>query len=200
MYYKFFTLIICLIISAQLCRAQVKTVQSDEQATLFIAYELGEAAFNKFQSLSGEIGINFPNKQSLRLTHMNVNLTEQHLSSSFAGAVDGSDVKGKLFGFELFYDFPAILDNLYLGPSLGYYNNNYEHTILNQKLRQKSVTLGVGISYQESDIFNIKGLYYRFSIPIRTHLNPSEKTNLGDSVINKNNIDNNIWLFIGYEF
>ena len=67
-----------------------------------MAIELGKGAFNKFQSYSGEIDIQLSDDHLLRLVHMIVYLTEQHLSSSFAGAVDDPDVEGKFFGFEVF--------------------------------------------------------------------------------------------------
>jgi len=54
----------------------------------------------------------------IRLTHMNVNLTEEHLSSEFARAVDGDNVEGKLFGFEAFYDLPVLTKGLYISAYL----------------------------------------------------------------------------------
>ena len=200
MYYKISSVIIGILTIVTLSYGQVEIITPEERKKIFIAYEFGEAAFNKMQSLSGEVGIRFSNQQSLRLTHMNVNLTEKHLRSSFAAAVDGSSVKSKLFGFELFYNFPIFTKGLSIGPSVGYYKNEYEHTIIDKHIEQKSTTIGLGISYKESNVFHIDGLYYRFSIPIRTHFNPSDKTVIGDSTVNKNTIDNNIWLFVGYEF
>lgn len=180
--------------------SQSQEPEQIERIKVFAAYELGEAAFNKFQSFSGEIGIRFPNNHQLRMTHMNVGLTEQHLSSGFAGAVDGDDVEGDFFGFELFYDFPIRWKGLYIAPSVGYYRNKYRHKSLPESLSNRSATLGLGISYQEIDIFKVKGLYYRFSIPMRTHLNPIKETSLGSTLVKNNSFDNNIWVFIGYEF
>lgn len=172
----------------------------NESSKVFIAYEIGEAIFNKFQSLSGEIGIRFKNQHLLRLTHVNLNLTEEHLSSGFAGAVDGDNVKGKQFGFEAFYDFPIFFNSLYIGPSIGYYKNEYQHTILNERLENSSFSFGSSLSIRETNIFKLKGLYYSFSIPIRINLNPIEETNLGSAIIKNSTWDNSIWLFIGYEF
>lgn len=180
--------------------AQDDPTPSKQDVTPFIAYELGEAVFNKFQSYSGEIGIQFSNDHLLRLVHMNVHLTEQHLSSSFAGSVDGPDVEGKFFGFELFYDLPIITEGIYLGPSLGYYKSEYNHLVLTESYMKETTTIGVGISYRETDIFGVKGLYYTFSIPMRISLNATEETLLGETVINNDRFDNNIWLFIGYRF
>lgn len=182
------------------CIAQEENVAQDNRLEFFVAYEFGEAAFNKFRSLSGEIGIKLQNEHLLRLTHMNVNLTEAHLSSSFAGAVDGDDVEGKFFGFEAFYDFPILLKGLYVGPSIGYYKNEYHHILLDQNLKNNTFTLGLGISYSETNIFKIDGLYYRLSIPFRISLNPIEETVLGETTINNDTFEQNIWFFIGYEF
>ena len=71
----------------------------------FIAYDFGEAAFNQFKSLGSEIGVRLKNDHLLRLAYTNLYLSEKHLSSDFAKAVDGNNVKGKQVGFELFYDF-----------------------------------------------------------------------------------------------
>lgn len=171
-----------------------------ERGQFFMGLEVGEAVFNKFQSYSGEIGFKRSNLHLVRLVHMNVGLTEQHLSSSFAGAVDGPDIEGSFFGFEGFYDIPVFVKGLYVAPSVGYFKNEYNHTILNEEIQNQSATLGIGISYRESDIFQVKGLYYMLSIPMRRTLNPIEDTSLGVSVIKDNSFDNNIWLFVGYEF
>lgn len=192
------TILLCFI-CLQTLQAQDGSTQEKKRIKVFAAYEIGEAAFNKFQSLSGEIGIRFPNNHQLRLTHMNVGLTEEHLSSGFAGAVDGDNVEGDMFGFELFYDFP-VWKGLQIAPSIGYYKNDYRHTSISATLSNKSVTLGAAISYQEVDIFKLRGLYYRFSIPMRTTLNPIEETSLGAAVIQNNHFGNNIWMFIGYQF
>ncbi|WNJ19162.1 hypothetical protein [Pontibacter sp. G13] len=166
----------------------------------FVALEVGEALFNSMQSISGEVGLRFPNRHQLRLTHMNVWLTEGHLSSGFAGAVKGEGVEGRFLGFEVFYDFLIWKKGLYLGPSVGYYRNSYTHTKLDSELSNRSATIGAAISFQEIDLFRVKGLYYRVSIPFRTPLNPIEETPMGNAIVSDNRLDNNIWLFIGYEF
>ncbi|MBB6461856.1 hypothetical protein [Flammeovirga kamogawensis] len=166
----------------------------------FIAYDFGEAAFNKFKSLGSEIGVRFKNDHLLRLAYTNLHLSEEHLSSNFAKAVDGEKVKGKQVGYEVFYDFPVFAKGLYVSPSMGYYTHEYQHTQLDEQLNNSSFTFGSAISYTETDLFKIKGLYYRFSIPLRFHLTPIEETQLGDTTINSNTFDNSICFFIGYEF
>ncbi|GAB5557980.1 MAG: hypothetical protein SchgKO_21930 [Schleiferiaceae bacterium] len=175
----------------------------------FIGYDLGEAMFNSFQSLSGEVGVSLPNRHLIRLVHMNVNLTEQHLSSDFVATVDGDNVEGKMLGFELFYSYPLFQwregdQGFYVSPSLGVYNNQYWHTELDERLDHTSGTAGFELSFREVNPFKtqgaFKGLYYTVSLPFRFHFSPHDKTQLGNTTISSNAFDNNIWLFIGYEF
>lgn len=166
----------------------------------FIGYDLGEAAFNGFQSLGSEVGLKFKNNHILRFSYTNLNLSEKHLSSDFAKAVDGKNVKGKQVGYEVFYDFPVFIDGLYISPSAGYYDHLYTHTVLDESLENSSFTLGGAVSFTETDLFKLEGLYYRFSIPMRFNFNPIEETKLGETTIKSNAFDNSIWFYIGYEF
>ncbi|PWJ42673.1 hypothetical protein [Sediminitomix flava] len=204
---------ICVILKINVIAQQLETVENNthnsSDINFFIAYDFGEAAFNRFQSLSGEIGVSLPNKHLIRLVHMNVNLTEEHLKSDFVTTVEGENVEGKMLGLEAFYSFPLIKwqeDNqvIYLSPSLGAYKNKYWHTELDENLEQSSFTTGVELSYRETNPFKtksaLKGLYYTVSIPLRVHFNPHEKTQLGNTTISKNTFDNNIWFFMGYQF
>ncbi|MBB3699506.1 hypothetical protein KMW28_24725 [Flammeovirga yaeyamensis] len=167
---------------------------------LFIAYDFGEAVFNQFRSLGGEVGVRFKNDHLIRLAYTHLYLTEKHLSSDFAKAVDGENVKGKQVGFELFYDFPVFIKGLYIAPSVGYYDHEYTHTISGEQLKQSSFIVGTAISFTETDVLKIKGLYYRVSIPIRFHFDPIKESQLGDAIIKSNQLDNSIWFFIGFEF
>ncbi|WP_281612686.1 hypothetical protein [Flammeovirga sp. SubArs3] len=166
----------------------------------FIAYDLGEAIFNQFKSLGGEVGVGFKNDHLFRMSFTHLFLTEEHLSSDFVKAVDGENVEGKQFGFELFYDFPVFFKGLYIAPSVGYYDHEYRHTISNEKVQQSSFTVGGAISFVETDILKVKGLYYRVSLPLRYTLDPIEETQLGDATIKSNQFDNNIWFFVGFQF
>ncbi len=166
----------------------------------FIAYDFGEAAFNKFKSLGSEIGIRFKNDHLLRLAYTNLHLSEKHLSSDFAKAVEGKHVIGKQVGYEVFYDFPVFVKGLYFSPSIGYYTHEYQHTQLDEQLKNSSFTFGSAISYTETDLFKVKGLYYRLSIPFRFSIDPIEETKLGGTTIKSNIFENNIWFFVGYQF
>ncbi len=210
---KLILLTICLTLKIVAVAQQFETVKNDTSNSAkidyFIAYDFGEAMVNKFQSLSGEIGISFPNKHLIRLVHMNVGLTEGHLSSDFVVTVDGENVEGKMLGLEAFYSFPLIKwrdanQVIYLSPSLGIYKNKYWHTELDENLEQSSVTTGFELSFRETNPFKtkgtFKGLYYTVSLPFRVHFNPHEETQLGSTTISKNLFDGNIWFFIGFQF
>ena len=177
--------------------------QSKEQKTnpfkIFIAYDLGEMAFNNFQNFSGELGVKFSNQHMLRFVYSNVKLTEGHLSSDFAQAVDGDNVEGLYKSYELLYDIP-IYKVFYMGGVGGYVNDNYNHTFLDESVSNNSITFGLSLSLRETNIFKVKGLYYNLCVPIRYYLNPLEETRLGDSIVNEHLIENSIWFFIGYEF
>ena len=175
------------------------TTSIHKKTHVFVGYELGEMIFNNFLFFAGETGLQFKNKHMLRLTYMNVKLTEKHLSSDFANVVDGNNVKGIFKGYELFYDLP-VYKNLHLGGSAGYYNDYYEHTEKSEDVNHKTATIGFEINYRETDIFNIKGLYFNLALPFRFYINPLEKTTLGNATVNRHFFENNIWFFVGYQF
>lgn len=179
---------------------QQNSEKENQKIRPFIAYELGQAVFNDFKSYSGEIGIRFRNNHILRLSHMNIKMSETHLSSDFAVVVDGDNVEGKQFGFEAFYDFPVFWKGFHLSPSLGWYKNEYNHTILDENIIKKSLTIGLAISYREVNIFGVKGLYYTLSFPMRTPFKPIKRTKLGNTIIKNNTFDSNIFFFVGFEF
>jgi hypothetical protein len=173
--------------------------------SIFAGYDFGEMAFNKFQNFAGEIGLKFKNDHMIRFTYMNVKLTEQHLSSSFAGSVDGDNVKGLWNGYELLYDIPIVRFKkmngfLYGGLSAGYHKNSYHHTILNESLEHETATVGFDVGYRETNIFKIKGLYFNFQIPFHYNFKTLEETKLGDTTINKAVFEQSLSFFVGYEF
>ncbi len=166
----------------------------------FVAYETLEMAMNNFQHFAGEIGYRFNQKNQMRMTIMEVKLTERHLSSGWeAGAVDGNDVEGYFRGYEMHYD-RFIFKHWYVSANLGYYNDEYNHTKLEEGLENKTVTIGTGIGYTRNHLFGIKHFYLNFSIPVRYYFNHIEKTKLGETTIRPHVIVNNMWLFLGYKF
>ena len=166
----------------------------------FVAYESLEMSMNNFKNFAGEIGYRFNQKNQLRMTIMEVKLTERHLSSGWeATAVDGKNVEGYLRGYEMHYD-RFFSKHWYVSANLGYYDDTYNHTKLDEGLENKTVTLGTGIGYTHNHLFGIKHFYLNLSIPVRYYFNPIEKTKLGETTIRPHVVVNNMWLFFGYKF
>ena len=180
-----------------------------ERIKPFIAYDFGQAMFNKFQSLSGEIGLKLPNHHLIRLTHMNVEFTEKHLSSKkaipFIAPYEGDKFEGSIFGFEAMYSIPTLKwkknrNIVYLSPSVGHYTKKYWHTELDEKSENGSFLVGLEISYREINVLRIKGLYYTLTMPLRFNLSPHGTVFLGDAKILGDRIDSNTMFYIGLEF
>lgn len=185
--------------------AQDSTNSNEKKTSFFAGYDLGEMALNKFQNFAGEIGLKFKNDHTLRFVYLNIKLTEEHLSSNFAGAVDGNNVTGLWNGYELLYDIPIYHFKkgngfVYGGLSVGYHKNAYQHTILDESVKHKTSTVGFDIGFRETNIFKVKGLYINFQIPFRYSFNELEETKLGSATVNKIVFDQTISFFVGYEF
>lgn len=173
--------------------------QTDERG-YFIAYETLEMSMNDFKNFAGEIGYRYDQKRQVRLTIAEVELMEKHLSSDWqAYGVDGSDVEGYLRGYELNHDW-FFSGGWYYSANIGYFNDTYQHTILDEKINNETLTVGSGIGYITSELFGVKHLYLNFSNPIRVYFNSIKETQLGDTTIRTHFIVNNMWLFIGYKF
>lgn len=164
--------------------------------SVFVGYDFGEMAFNDFKHFAGEVGYTFESKNAIKLVRMDVAASEKHLSSDFAQAVDGKHVEGLYKGFELFYLMP-IKNGFYWGPSIGYYENSYRHTILNESVYSETFTLGVAVGYRENKLFGLDRFYFDFSVPIRYSFDGFKETKLGDSTVNDSTIQNNVWFTVG---
>jgi hypothetical protein len=172
----------------------------ESQRHIFVGYEILEMAMNNFKNFAGEIGYRLDGRNTIRLSIMEVNLTERHLSSNYeAMAIDGENVTGYFRGYEASLD-RYFSDRFYASASLGYFSDTYEHTILDERLKIETMTLGTGIGYRRFDMLGIKGAYLHFSIPIRFYFNKIDETRLGETTVREHLIVNNIWLFLGYEF
>src|SRR5574341_464533 len=67
----------------------------------FVGYETLEMSMNKFKNFAGEVGFRLSPKHQLRLTVMEVDLTERHLASKWeSAAVKGPNVEGYFQGYE----------------------------------------------------------------------------------------------------
>ena len=166
----------------------------------FGAYETLEMGMNNFKYFAGEIGYRFNQKYQVRMTIMEVKLTERHLSSGWgAAAVDGNDVEGYFRGYEMHFD-RFISKHWYVGANLGYYNDEYSHTVLDESLENKTLTAGIGIGYTRNHLFGIKHLYLNLAMPVRYYFNHIAETKLGETTIKPHIVVNNLWLFLGYKF
>lgn len=175
------------------------------QSSIFIGYDLGEMAFNKFQNFGGEIGYKNKNDHSIRFVYLNIKLTEEHLSSGFANAVDGDNVTGLWHAYNLYYDIPVFrfkngTSFIYGGLSAGYHENSYQHTSLEESVMHKSAIVGFDIGLRESNIFKVEGLYINLQIPFSYKFNTLEETKLGDATVNRSVFGQTISFFVGYEF
>lgn len=168
-------------------------------SSVFVGYEFGQMAFNGFQNFAGEVGYTLDSNATIRLSYLNVALSERHLSSSEASAVDGDNVEGLWRGVEFLYDVP-INRHIFIGPSVGYFDSIYSHTELNEEIRKKSSTVGLALSYSDNGIWRFDNLYWRFSISYRHYLNPMQRTTLGDSVVNGGSSEVTPAIFVGYRF
>lgn len=167
---------------------------------VFAGYDFGEMAFNEFKHFSGEMGYRFDDGKSLRLVHMNVLASEEHLSSDFARAVDGDNVEGLLKGVELIYTLPIRDSAWYWGPSVGYYEERFRHLQVDESLESESFTLGVAFGYRQRNLFGMDRAYYDLTVPIRYSFDSYDDTRLGETTVRSNQINNNIWFVVGVEF
>ena len=165
----------------------------------FAGYELGEMALNRFRHFAGEAGYVFENRQAVRVSIMNVALSERHLSSSEASAVNGNNVEGRWRGLDVYFDFP-VFSNFYLSPSIGYHDTQYTHTILNESVTHNSGSAGVALSYVGNDVLGFTQLYWRLSLTYKYFFNSQSDASLGDTMINGGSSEFVPLLFIGHRF
>jgi len=168
-------------------------------SSVFVGYDLGEMAFNDFKHFSGEVGYRFENDNAVRLSYFNIALSERHLSSNEAAAVDGDNVEGLWRGLDIYYDLP-ISNGFFFSPAIGYHDYRYSHVFLEESVRFKSAATSVAVSYLGDDFLGIDNIYWKFSIAFTYRFSPHERTILGDSVVNGGVFDYYPQLFIGYEF
>ena|GEM_PF-4865346 len=103
----------------------------------FTGYDLSKMVFNIFKRFAGEPGVEFSNKQRMRLMYRDVEATEEQLSHDSAGLVDVSNIEGLFKGPELLYG-RAIGDKFYWSTAIGYYEKNYRHTELDDRIAHQS--------------------------------------------------------------
>ncbi len=167
--------------------------------SLHVGYEFGQMAFNDFKHLAGEIGYRFENRHAVRIAVFNVALSERHLSSDEASAVDGDNVEGLWQGLDLYYDYP-LTRNIFVSPSIGYHDHTYTHTVLGSSVVQSTGTTAVALSYLGGDILGFEKLYWKFSLTAKYNLKEQEETILGDSTVTGGSFALTPAIYIGYEF
>lgn len=167
--------------------------------SFFVGYEFGQMVFNDFKNVAGEIGYSFENRHAVRIALFNVALSERHLSSDEASAVEGDNVKGLWHGVDLYYDYP-VTNNIFISPSIGHHDNEYTHTVLGTTVRQSSPSAGVTVSYLGNDILGIEQLYWRFSLAFRYNFKEEDDANLGDSIVRGDTSGFTPAIYIGYGF
>lgn len=166
----------------------------------FIAFEIFELSQNNFKNFAGEIGHKFNEKHQARLTIMDVELTERHLSSVEAAAIDGSNVEGIFRGYEINYD-RYFTKSWYVSLNAGHYTDIYQHQILrDQRLKNETFTIGTGVGYLKQNPIGLKNAYLNFNVPLRYYFDSIDETSLGDTRVREHLIVNNFWLFLGIHF
>jgi hypothetical protein len=177
--------------------AQPGTEATPPNEGMSIGYELLEMAMNGFQYFAGEVGYAFDDRHRLRLTAMEVKLTERHLSSEYeAAAIDGEGVTGYLRAYELHYQ-RRMWRGLYLSGAIGYTRDRYKHEESGDELINHTPTVGLGVGYRWKNPLSVPHLYVDLAVPVRYYINPIDETQLGDATVRPHVVVNNIWLFIG---
>lgn len=167
--------------------------------SLHIGYDFGQMAANGFKHVAGEISYSFENEHALRIAVFNVALSERHLSSNEASAVDGNNVEGIWRGLDLYYDYP-VTKNIFVSPSLGYHDHKFTHTVLGTSVDQSRGTAAVALSYLDDGILGFENLYWRFSIAAKYDLTEQDEQILGDAIVSGDSLGIALALSIGYEF
>lgn len=183
--------------------AQPRAAATTQPATdrgVFVGYETLEMSMNRFKHFAGEIGYRFGATHQLRLSIMEVDLTERHLASKWeSAAVEGRGVKGYFRGYELHAD-RFFRGNWYLSANVGYYADTYEHVTLPERVHSRTMTIGTGIGYSRANLFGVPHLTLNFSNPVRFYFNGIKQTTLGEATVRRHKIVPNTWLFLGYRF
>lgn len=165
----------------------------------FVSYEISEMAMNNFRHLAGEAGFRIDRRRQVRLTVMEVAVTERDLAGWWSAAVDGKGVEGYLRVYEISAD-RFVRGNWYLGANAGYIANEFRHVTLPERIRNETVTVGLAGGYSRANVFGVPHLHINLTMPVRLYLNGIAETRLGTATVRTHRIVPNTWLFIGYQF
>lgn len=179
----------------------ISNAQENQTKKFFVGYELLEMSMNEFKYFAGEVGYRFNPKHQLSLSIGEIDMTERHLSSNEAAAVDGDNVEGYFRIYELTYSrFFGKRKLWHYGANVGYVYDEYDHLISDNEIKNHTLTAGVNFGFQKMDIFKIKHLYLRVLIPIRYNFNSIPEQEWGETTIREHKFVPNTWLFLGYRF
>lgn len=190
----------CLVLASTLAFPVSAAAQTsaDGDRGAFVAYEITEMAMNYFRHFAGEAGFRFGRNQ-VRLSVVEVVVSERDLAGWWSAAVDGAGVEGYLRGYELHAD-RFFKGNWYVSVNAGYYANEFKHVTLPERIWNETLTAGIGIGYSRANLFGIKRLHLDFTMPIRYYFDGIEETMLGEATVNTHKVVPNTWVFIGYRF
>jgi len=174
------------------------TVFAHDEGNFFVSYELLEMGANNFKNFAGDIGCRFDDKNQIRFVVMEVDITEEHLSSPFMAIVSGSKATAYMKGYELNYDY-FFSGAFYLMANIGYIDMSFQSTVNSTDFYQvRTATFGSGIGYKHMNLFGTENM--NLSIPIRYMINPFEETVFTDFTVNGSQLAPSVWCFLGYEF
>lgn len=165
----------------------------------FVGYELTEMSMNRFRHFAGEAGYRFGPRYRLRVSVMEVDVTERDLAGWWSASVDGPGVRGYFRAYELHAD-RFLGRSWYVGGNLGYIANTFEHVTLPVRLANRTLTAGVGAGYSHAGLFGVRRLYLDVSMPIRFYFDGIEETPLGAATVRAHRVVPNTWIFVGYRF
>jgi len=166
----------------------------------FIGLETLVMVLNDYADIAGEIGYRINERIQVRFTLMDIEKTETHFVNSYrTKGIKGDDVQANYQGYELHLDL-FLTKYFYLSGSTGFYKDSYKHLISDKKISNKSYTIGAGIGFRKCGILISDQLYFNLNIPIRYYFNNIEQVCLGNTTIECDEVINNIWFFIGYQF
>jgi len=165
----------------------------------FVSYEVTEMAVNGFRNFAGEVGFRFGPKHEVRLSVMEVAVSERDLAGWWSAAVAGRGVRGYLRVYEVSVD-RFFRGNWYLSANAGYFANEFRHVTLPEKIWNETLASGIGIGYARADLFGVRHLHINLTMPVRYYFNGIAETKLGDATVRTHRVVPNTWLFIGYKF
>lgn len=166
---------------------------------LVAAYELSEMSINGFRNFAGELRYRFEGRHQIRLSIMEVRVTERDLAGWWSAAVSGRGVKGYFRAYELHAD-RFFKGHWYLSANAGYIANTFEHVTLPDRLTNRTPTAGLGIGYARSNLFGIRGLSVNVTNPVRYYFHEIKETKLGSATVRVHKIVPNTWIFVGLRF